>query len=90
MWVAGGGGADFSLTMLVEVFNLASRTWRTGPSMRHARVGLTLEVVGDELIAFGGYGYPDSLERFNGENWIFDVEPMQYHHYLHSSVVISC
>lgn len=90
MWVAGGGGADFSLTMLVEVFNLASRTWRTGPSMRHARVGLTLEVVGDELIAFGGYGYPDSLERFNGENWIFDVEPMHHHHYLHSSVVISC
>jgi len=89
VWVAGGGVADSSITRLVEVFSLASRTWRTGPSMRNARVGLTLEVVGDELIAFGGYGYPDSFERFNGENWIFD-EPMQYHHYLHSSVVISC
>ena len=90
MWVAGGGGADFSLTMLVEIFNLASRTWRTGPRMGYAREGLTLEVVGDELIAFGGYGYPDSLQRFNGENWIFGAEPMQYHHYLHTSVVISC
>ena len=91
VWVAGGaGGADVSPTTLVEIFNVASRIWRTGPSMRYSRVGLTLEVIGDELIAFGGYDYPDSLERCNGENWIFDVEPMQYHHYRHSSVVISC
>ena len=82
IWTA-GGSED-----VVEVLTLFTNTWRSGPKLTRRRTVLTMEVLDNSLVVFGGGGEADSLEIFEGEGW--REEPLQYRHSTHASVLITC
>jgi len=86
IWTAGGyndGDLD-----VVEIFNSFTDTWRSGPKLIKGRYYLTMEVLDNNLVVFGGLGGSDSLEILEGEDW--REEPLQYYHGYHASVLITC
>ena len=90
IWTAGGrrGGSYLDV---VEILTPFTNTWRTGPKLTRERWYLTMEVLDNSLVVFGGYGYEggaDSLEILEGEDW--REEPLQYRHFNHASVSITC
>ena len=88
IWTAGGyNGIDLDLDV-VEVLTPFTNTWRNGPRLTRKRVFLTMEVLDNNLVVFGGLGGEDSLEILEGEEW--REEPLQYEHYRHVSVSIPC
>ena len=91
IWTAGGVNAG--VLDVVEIFNSFTDTWRSGPKLTRERGHLTMEVLDNNLVVFGGYGGggvggEDSLEILEGEDW--REEPLQYRHYRHASVSIPC
>ena len=85
IWTAGGNnGVDLDV---VEVLTLFTNTWRSGPKLNSMRSFLTMEVLDNSLVVFGGYGGVDSLEILEGE---WREEPLQYQHSVHASVTIQC
>ena len=87
IWTA--GGLDVSVLLdVVEILTLSTNTWRSGPKLTRDRVFLTMEVLDNNLVVFGGLGGEDSLEILEGEEW--REEPLQYEHYRHVSVSIPC
>ena len=81
IWAVGGGHLD-----VVEVLTPFTNTWRSGPKLTRGRGWLTMEVLDNNLVVFGGGG--DSLEILEGKDW--REEPLQYGHYEHASVSITC
>ena len=84
IWTAGGrNGGD-----VVEVLTPFTNTWRSGPKLTRGRSYLTMEVLDNNLLVFGGRGGFDRLEKLEGEEW--REEPLQYEHAFHASVLIPC
>ena len=87
IWTAGGD--NFGYQDVVEVLTPGfTNTWRSGPKLTKRRVYLTMEVLDNNLVVFGGLGGEDSLEKLEGEDW--REEPLQYRHEYHASVSIPC
>ena len=88
IWAAGGYNGGFLDG--VEVFNSFTNTWRSGPRLTKGRYYLTMEVLDNSLVVFGGSGGGGSysLEILDGEHW--REEPLQYSHFNHASVSIPC
>jgi len=90
IWTA-GGNSDHEDLDVVEVLTPSSpftSTWRSGPKLTRESRYLTMEVLDNNLVVFGGLGGEDSLEILEGEEW--REEPLQYEHYRHVSVSIPC
>ena len=86
IWTAGGyNNEDLDI---VEVLTPSTNTWRSGPKLTRGRWYLTMEVLDNNRVVFGGYGGADSLEILEGEAW--REEPLQYEHSNHASVSIPC
>ena len=88
IWTAGGyknGRHQDVVEVLTPGF---TNTWRSGPKLTKRRVYLTMEVLDNNLVVFGGDGGVDSLEKLEGEDWM--EEPLQYGHKQHASVSILC
>ena len=87
IWTVGGHSAGE--TDVVEVLTLGfTNTWRSGPKLTRGRKFLTMEVLDNSLVVFGGAGALDSLEKFDGEKWT--EETLQNDHFWHASVSIPC
>ena len=88
IWTAGGYNGGFLDG--VEVFDSFTSTWRSGPRLTKGRYYLTMEVLDNSLVVFGGSGGGGSysLEILDGELW--REEPLQYYHFNHASVSIPC
>ena len=86
IWTAGGWNHED--LDVVEVLTLVTNTWSSGPKLTRRRVYLTMEVLDNSLLVFGGLGVADSLEKLVGEEW--HEEPLQYGHIAHASVSIPC
>ena len=93
MYVVGGANSQNRLNV-VEIFNPFTRKWRTGPSMLNERADISMSVVDDYLMVFGGISrYSEgilynTMEKFDGETWV--EEPLQHSHAFHTSVTVSC
>ena len=85
IWTAAGANDGF--LDVVEVFNSFTSTWRSGPKLTKGRVYLTMEVLDNNLVVFGGVGSEYSLEMLKEEGW--REEPLQYGH-DGASVSIPC
>ena len=86
IWTAGGyNGGDLDV---VEVLTPFTNTWRSGPKLTRGRRYLTMEVLDNSTVVFGGEGGPGTLEILEGEEW--REEPLQYYHSDHASVSIPC
>ena len=88
IWTAGGYIAGSGYLDVVEVLTPFTNTWRSGPKLTRGRDYLTMEVLDNNLVVFGGLGGQYSLEILEGEEW--REEPLQYEHYFHASVSIPC
>ena len=88
IWTAGGWNGGNEYLDVVEVLTPLTNTWRSGPKLTRGRRYLTMEVLDNSLVVFGGYGGVDSLEILEGEEW--REEPLQYSHSDHASVSIQC
>ena len=86
IWTAGGWNGEN--LYVVEIFNSFTDTWRSGPKLTRERSYLTMEVLDNSLVVFGGVGGENSLEILEGEAW--REEPLQNEHYGHASVSITC
>jgi len=88
IWAAGGynGGTLDVVEVLTPGFT--GGTWRSGPRLKKGRYHLTMEVLDNNLVVFGGDGGADSLEFLLGEEW--REEPLQSKHDFHASVSIPC
>ena len=85
IWTAGGyNNGDLNV---VEVLTPFTNTWRSGPKLTRERWYLTMEVLDNSLVVFGGDGGDNSLEILEGE---WREEPLQYGHSYHASVTIQC
>ena len=88
IWTAGGNNAYAGEDLdVVEVLTPFTNTWRSGPKLTRGREFLTMEVLDNSLVVFGGWGGEDSLEILEGE---WREEPLQYQHSYHASVTIQC
>ena len=88
IWTAGGdNGGELDLDV-VEVLTSFTNTWRSGPKLTRRRIWLTMEVLDNSLVVFGGDGGSDSLEILEEQVW--REEPLQYQHGGHASVTIQC
>ena len=90
IWTIGGDGYLGGYLDVVEVLTPGgfTSTWRSGPKLTKGRSYLTMEVLDNSLVVFGGSGGTDSLEKLEGEDW--REEPLQYGHVWHASVSIPC
>ena len=91
IWTVGGRDLGSGALDIVEVLTPSTNTWRSGPKLTKGRSFLTMEVLDNNLVVFGGDGYEgvaDSLEILEGEEW--REEPLQYQHNGHASVSIPC
>ena len=86
IWTAGGFNGEY--LDVVEVLTLDTNTWRSGPKLTRGRGLLTMEVLDNSLVVFGGHEGEDSLEILEGQVW--REEPLQYGHAAHASVSIQC
>ena len=86
IWTAGGYNDGY--LDIVEILTPFTNTWRSGPKLTRGRGWLTMEVLDNSLVVFGGRGGEDSLEILEGEGW--REEPLQYEHGEHASVTIQC
>ena len=88
IWTAAGANDGF--LDVVEVFNSFTSTWRSGPKLTKGRYYLTMEVLDNSLVVFGGLGGggEDNLEKLVDEEW--REELLQYGHSGHASVLITC
>ena len=86
IWTAGGFNGEY--LDVVEVLTPFTNTWRSGPKLTRGRSGITMEVLDNSLVVFGGGGGQDSLEILEEQVW--REEPLQYEHYWHASVTIQC
>ena len=86
IWTA--GGSNGGTLDVVEVLTPLTNTWRSGPKLNRGRRLLTMEVLDNSLVVFGGWGGEDSLEILENEEW--REEPLQYKHSDHASVTIQC
>ena len=91
IWTAGGSSGGQNLLDVVEILTPGEfiNTWRSGPKLTRGRNYLTMEVLDNSLVVFGGFGDggEDSLEILEGE---WREEPLQYGHREHASVTIQC
>ena len=87
IWTAGGWNGNDYLDV-VEVLTPFTNTWRSGPKLTRGRFYLTMEVLDNSLVVFGGYGGEDSLEILEEQEW--REEALQYQHSTHASVTIQC
>ena len=92
IWTAGGYSNGESIDV-VEVLTPSTYTWRSGPKLTKGRYYLTMEVLDNNLVVFGGWGGGGvgseySLEILKEEGW--REEPLQYEHSYHASVSIPC
>ena len=83
IWTAGGWNGKYLDVVEVLTPGFTGGTWRSGPKLTKSRYYLTMEVLDNNLVIFGGY----SLEILEGEGWM--EEPLQYEHYGHASVSIN-
>ena len=88
IWTAGGGNDVGEYLDVVEVLTPFTNTWRSGPKLTRGRMYLTMEVLDNSLVVFGGRGGEFSLEILENEKW--REEPLQYGHGEHASVTIQC
>ena len=88
IWTAGGANGDGEVLDVVEVLTTFTNTWRRGPKLTRGRGLLTMEVLDNSLVVFGGEGGEFSLEILENEEW--REEPLQYGHGRHASVSIPC
>ena len=88
IWAAGGYNDEFLDG--VELFNSFTSTWRSGPKLTKGRYYLTMEVLDNSLVVFGGLGDggQNNLEKLVDEEW--GEEHLQYGHSGHASVLITC
>ena len=86
IWTAGGYNGDY--LDVVEVLTLFTNTWRSGPKLTRGREWLTMEVLDNSLVVFGGKGGENSLELLEGTEW--RLESLVYSHSSHASVTIQC
>ena len=86
IWTAGGFNDGY--LDVVEVFNSFTNTWSSGPKLAKGRLHLTMELLDNSLVVFGGDGGEDSLEKLFGEAW--REERLQYGHSDHASISIPC
>ena len=86
LWTAGGWNGEY--LDVVEVLTPFTNTWMSGPKLTKGRSWLTMEVLDNSLVVFGGGVGEDSLEILEGEEW--REEPLQYGHVWHASVSIPC
>ena len=56
--------------------------------MNSPRYDFTMEVVDGSLMVFGGFGCPESLDKFDGAGW--REETVEFYHTGHASVTIPC
>ena len=60
--------------------------------MLNERADLSMSVVDDYLMVFGGLDSEgilyNTMEKFDGETWV--EEPLQHSHAFHTSVTVSC
>ena len=88
IWTAGGFNNNNGGNLdVVEVLTPFTNTWRSGPKLTRGREFLTMEVLDNSLVVFGGWGGEDSLEILEVE---WREEPLQYQHSHHASVTIQC
>ena len=88
IWTAGGYNGGVLDLDVVEVLTSFTNTWRSGPKLTRGRKFLTMEVLDNSLVVFGGWGGEFSLEILDEEEW--REEPLQYGHSVHASVSIPC
>ena len=91
IWTAGGTyGSDLLDVVEILTPGFTGGTWRSGPKLTRKRLYLTMEVLDNSLVVFGGQGGggEGSLEILEGEEW--REEPLQYGHAAHASVSIQC
>ena len=89
IWTAGGYNYNIGEDLdVVEILTPFTNTWRSGPKLTRGRYYLTMEVLDNSLVVFGGRGGEFSLEILEGEVW--REEPLQYQHYYHASASIQC
>ena len=85
IWTAGGYNGKY--LDVVEILTPFTNTWRSGPKLTKRKRHLTMEVLDNNLVVFGGVG-EGSLEFLEGEDWRTDS--LQYIHSGHASVSIPC
>ena len=85
VYAAGGNNLN-----VVEIYDIAGNTWRTGTNMLHARNYFTMAVVNGELMVFGGNGAMDSREMLDSSGAKGIKSSMGTLRYSHASVVIPC
>ena len=88
IWTAGGYYNNNGKNLDVVEVLTPEYTWRSGPKLTRVRYYLTMEVLDNSLVVFGGEGGQDSLEILEGQVW--REEPLQYRHSMHASVSIQC
>ena len=70
----------------VLIYNITSKTWRTGEPLKQKRAEATMHVVNGQLTVFGGNDGKGTVEVFNGESWNV-VATLQNSYYGHASFV---
>ena len=91
IWTAGGYNNGVDLDVVEVLTPGFVNTWRSEPKLTRGRYYLTMEVLDNSLVVFGGNGGGGgarySLEILEGE---WREEPLQYGHIDHASVSIQC
>ena len=93
IWTAGGlfqesPAIPGELLDVVEVLTPFINTWRTGSKLTRRRSFLTMQILDNTLVVFGGGDSDYSLEKLNDEEW--RKEALVYQHDGHASVLIPC
>ncbi|MCC7540153.1 MAG: protein kinase, partial [Deltaproteobacteria bacterium] len=75
VWIVGGRNLSLSTNMdVVEVYDVASDTWTTGPSLALARGGFGIGLIGDRAYAVGG----EQPDRALDEVEVLDLAAMTW------------
>ena len=88
IWVAGGwvvSASGFEAVDLVEIMNIGTNTWRTGPKFHRPREWVTMELLGNDLVLVGD---GNTMEIFNGTEW--REETLKYSHTWPALVKLPC
>ena len=71
----------------VLIYNITSKTWRTGEPFKQKRAEATMHVVNGQLTVFGGNNKNRTVEVFDGTSWNVTATLQNYYGYEHASVV---